>query len=82
MCKILFRKWKDLKSTYAAEMLKGKFPECGIKYTSKHGEGLVLANHNVTDIDMVRQKACAAAMDSDISHVFVIPKKVAKAVGL
>lgn len=82
MCKILFRKWSNLKPTYAAGMLKGGLPDCGIKYTSKHGEGLVLVSPDVTDIDMVRQKAKAAAMNSNTSHVFIIPKSFAKAAGL
>jgi len=82
MCKILVRKWSNLKSTVAAEMLKGKFPECGIKYTTKHGEGLVLVKHDVPGVDLIKQKAKAAALYSDTSHVFVIPPEFAKAAGL
>ena len=82
MCKILFRKWNNLKSTYASEMMSGKFPDCGIRYTSKYGEGLVLVNHSVTDIDMVRQKAKAAGINTDTAHVFIIPKPIAIAAGI
>ena len=78
MCQVIVRKWSDLKSTYAAEMLKGEFPKCGVKYTGKHGQGLVLVKYNVT-IEVARQKAVAA--HNCISHVFVIPKRVAAVYG-
>ncbi len=60
-------------------MLKGDFPKCGVKYTGKHGQGLVWARYDVP-IDIVRQKAKAAS--ASISNVFVIPKPIAKVYGL
>ncbi len=79
MCKIIVRKWNNLKSTYAAEMLKGSFPKCGVKFTGKHGQGLVLVRYDVP-INVVKAKAKAA--NQVISNVFVIPKKVADVYGL
>ena len=79
MCKIIVRKWNNLKSTYAAEMLKGSFPKCGVKFTGKHGQGLVLVRYDVP-IDIVKQKARAA--NQVISNVFVIPRKVADVYGI
>lgn len=80
MCKVLMTPFKQLKSSYAAEMLKGKFPTCGIKYTGKHGAGLVLVKHDVTDISSVIAKAKAAG--DSVAHVFVIPKQICRAVRL
>ena len=79
MCKIIVRKWNNLKSTYAADMLKGSFPKCGVKFTGKHGQGLVLVRYDVP-IDIVKQKARAA--NQVISNVFVIPRKVADVYGI
>jgi len=79
MCKIIVRKWNNLKSTYAAEMLKGRFPKCGVKFTGKHGQGLVLVRYDVP-IDVVKAKAKAA--NQVISNVFVIPRKVARVYGI
>ena len=59
MCKVKVRKWNNLKSTYAAEMLKGDFPKCGVKFTGKHSEGLVLAKYDAP-IQLVISKAKAA----------------------
>ena len=72
---IIVRKWKDLQSTLVPDLLKGDFPQCGVKYTGKYGQGLVLALYNVP-IDIIKSKAKAA--NSSISHVFVIPKSVAR----
>ena len=80
MCKVLMTPFNQLKGSYAADMLKGKFPECGIKYTGKHGVGLVLVRHDVTDFAAVVEKAKAAG--DRVAHVFVIPKVFGKAVGL
>ena len=79
MCKIIVRKWNNLKSTYAAEMLKGSFPKCGVKFTGKHGQGLVLVRYDVP-IDVVKAKAKAA--NNIVSNVFVIPRKVARVYGI
>lgn len=81
MCKIIVQKWKNLKSTHAAEMLKS-FPDCGVKYTGKFGQGLVLVRPDLTDIEFVKSKAKMAAIKSNISHVFIIPRPVVKAMGL
>jgi hypothetical protein len=81
MCKVVVRKWGELKSTYAAEVLKGKFPACGVKYTSKHGHGLVLAKYSAP-IDIVKQKAKSAGLKADISHVFIIPSQIERAAGI
>lgn len=80
MCKVIISKFKDLKGSYAADMLKGSFPKCGIKYTGKYGHGLVLVRYDVTDFDSVKEKAKAAS--DSVSHVFVIPKQIEMAVGL
>ena len=79
MCRVFVREWSDLSSTLAYEMMRGKFPECGVKFTGKHGQGLVIAKYG-TPIDIILQKARAAS--TDISQVFVIPKGIAGAVGL
>ena len=79
MCKVLVRNWNNLKSTHAAEMLKGDFPKCGVKFTGKHSQGLVLARYDVP-IQTVREKAKAA--HSDITNVFIIPKPVAEVYGM
>ena len=78
MCK--FMKWDKLKSTYAAEMLRGSFPKCGIKYTGKYGKVLVLVKYDVTDKNLVIEKAKAASDDGSIA--FIIPPKIAKAAGI
>lgn len=79
MCKVLVRDWSNLKSTHAAEMLKGNFPKCGVKFTGKHGQGLVLARYDAP-IQTVREKAKAA--HSKVSHVFIIPKTIANVYGM
>lgn len=80
MCKIEVRKFKELRSTYFSEMTKGNFPKCGIKYTGKYSHGLVLVKYNVPGIEAIKEKARAA--NDTISHVFVIPKAAAMAVGI
>jgi len=77
---ILVRKWDNLKSTVANEMMAGKFPDCGVKYTGKYGPGLVLVKYDVSDKNMIMQKARAA--NSEISHVFIIPRSIEKAAGI
>jgi hypothetical protein len=79
MCRVIVREWKSLSSTLASEMMKGKFPDCGVKFTGKHEHGLVLAMYNVTP-EVIMQKARAAS--DEISQVFVIPKSIANAAGL
>ena len=79
MCKIIVRQWNNLRSTYAADMLKGRFPKCGVKFTGKYGQGLVLVRYDVP-IDVVKLKAKAA--NQVISNVFVIPRKVARVYGI
>ena len=79
MCRKILRKWNTLRSTYAADMLKGEFPKCGVKYTGKYGQGLVLALYHVP-ADVVISKA--AASSSKISNIFIIPKSVARVYGL
>lgn len=76
MCNVKLEKWSNLKATFAAEMLRGEFPKCGIKYTGKHSEGLVLVKYDVNDKELIRQKAKAANEDS--SYVFIIPKRIAE----
>lgn len=78
MCKVM--KWDKLKSTYAAEMLKGAFPKCGVKYTGKYGKGLLLIKYDVADTEMVRQKAKAASDKGSIG--FIIPRKIAAVYGI
>ncbi len=80
MCKIKVRKFKNLRSTCFSEMTKGKFPKCGIKYTRKYGHGLVLVKYDVPGVDLIKEKARAAS--DTVSHVFVIPKAAAMAVGI
>lgn len=79
MCDIEFSSWDELKSTFAAEMLSGDFPKCGIKFTSKHGVGLVLAAAHAP-FDQIVKKAKAAHPDK--SYVFMIPEKVARIYGI
>ena len=72
--------WNDLKETIATEMMTGKFPTCGIKYTGKYGPGVVLVKYDVSDKNMIMQKAKAA--NSEISYVFIIPRSIEKAAGI
>lgn len=81
MCTIIVRKWDELKSTVASEMMRGKFPDCGAKFTSKYGQGLVLVKYGVP-IGIVKDKAKAAGINSHTAHVFVIPRAIAAAVGV
>ena len=81
MCEIQIGEWKELASTYAAEMLRGEFPKCGIKYTGKYGAGLVLILAGGTNLDLVREKARAAAGDSGVSYVFTIPSVISAIYG-
>lgn len=80
MCKIMIGEWSRLKSTVAADMLKGAFPKCGVKYTKKYGHGLVLVMDGVP-LDIVRDKAKAAGMDSYMSVVFKVPNRIAAVYG-
>ncbi len=80
MCNVKVSKWNNLVSTYVPGMLRGKFPDCGVKYTGKHGAGLVLVKYDVTDKNLIIQKAKAAS--ESISYVFVIPKAIAKVYGI
>ena len=72
-------KWNLLKSTCAAEVLKGPFPKCGVKYTKRYGRGLVLIKYNVSDKKLVMEKARAAG---DNSLGFIIPPTVANVYGI
>ena len=78
MCKVM--KWDKLKSIVAAEMLKGSFPKCGVKYTGKYGKGLLLIRYDVADTEMVRQKARAASDKGSIG--FIIPRNIAAVFGI
>ena len=80
MCNVQVGKWSNLVSTHVPGMLRGKFPSCGIKFTGKYGAGLVLVKYDVTDLDLIIQKAKAAS--EKISYVFVIPKSIAKVYNL
>ena len=79
MCRVFVREWSDLSSTLASEMMRGKFPDCGVKFTGKYEQGLVIAKYNVP-IDIIRQKAKAA--HHEISQVFIIPRPIEIAAGL
>ncbi len=81
MCRQILHKWNNLETKVVHKMLKDKFPACGIKYTSQHGQGLVLIMPHVNDIEMVKQKAKAAGTESGIRRVFIIPKSVAAVYG-
>jgi hypothetical protein len=78
-CDISFQEWDNLKSSFAGKMLSRDFPACGIKYTGKHGPGLVLALASAS-LDSILQKASAA--NEDKSYVFIIPDSVAAVYGL
>ena len=78
MCKVM--KWDKLKAIVAAEMLKGPFPKCGIKYTGKYGIGLVLVKYNVPGKELIMEKARAANPNGSIA--FIIPKKIAAVYGI
>lgn len=80
MCKIMIGEWKELKSTHAAEMLKGPFPKCGVKYTSKHGAGLVLVRDGISR-ELLIEKAKAAGARQDISFVFKVPARISAIYG-
>ncbi len=82
MCKVEIKSWKRLKATIAAEMLSGKFPKCGIKYTSKHdGSGLVIAKYHASIGDII-EKASVAGDKAGRVHIFVIPKAIEIAAGI
>ena len=76
MCKIMICEWNELSSTHAHEMLKGDFPSCGIKYTSKFGAGLVVIKGAVSR-SLLNEKARAAGIKHNISYVFKAPKNIA-----
>ena len=80
MCKIMIGEWKELSSTHAAEMLKGPFPRCGVKYTSKYGAGLVLVRDGISRA-LLTEKAKAAGMKEDRSYVFKVPPRIAAVYG-
>ena len=80
MCKIMIGEWKELSATHAAEMLKGPFPKCGVKFTSKYGAGLVLVRDGVSR-ELIREKAKAAGVKSDISYVFTVPPRISAIYG-
>ena len=79
MCEVSFQDWDNLKSKFAGEMLSKNFPECGIKYTGKHGHGLVIALAHAP-FDSILKKAAAA--NSEKSYVFMVPDKIAAVYGL
>ena len=78
MCKVM--KWDKLKSTIASEMLKGKFPKCGVKYTGKYGVGLLLVKYDVPGKQSIMEKARASSPNGAIA--FIIPRKIAIAAGI
>ena len=80
MCDVSFQNWDNLKSTFAAEMLSGEFPKCGIKYTGKHDNGGLVLALPTASMDMVIKKARAA--NPVKSYVFTIPDNIAKVYGL
>ncbi len=80
MCKIMVGEWNELSSTHAAEMLKGPFPKCGVKYTSKYGAGLVLVRDGISRALLV-EKAKAAGANADISFVFKVPARISAVYG-
>jgi hypothetical protein len=73
-------KWRELRATIVPEVLeeykKKPWPKCGIKYTRRYGHGLVFVKSDVTDLDLIKDKARAAS--DKISYVFTIPKNVEK----
>jgi len=79
MCKILVRKWDNLKSSLVAEAITGDFPKCGVKYTGKYGQGLVIARFNAP-ISLIKEKARAA--NQEITHVFVMPRSIDRLVNI
>lgn len=80
MCKIMIGDWKELSSTHAAEMLKGPFPKCGIKFTSKYGAGLVLVRDGVKRA-LIKEKAKAAGAKYGVSYVFKVPPRISAIYG-
>ena len=80
MFKIMIGEWKELKSTHAAEMLKGEFPKCGVKYTSKHGAGLVLVRDGIPR-NLLIEKAKAAGAKDNVAYVFKVPQKISAIYG-
>ena len=80
MCKILIGEWSELSSTHAHEMLKGDFPQCGVKYTSKYGAGLVLVREGISR-QLLKEKAKAAGAKQDRSYVFKVPQSIAAVYG-
>lgn len=82
MCTVIIKKWKRLKSPLAAEMLSGKFPKCGIKYTSKYeGSGLIIAKYHASIGDII-EKALVAGDKAGKVHIFIIPKEIEIAAGI
>ncbi len=80
MCKIMIGEWKELSATHAAEMLKGPFPKCGIKFTSKYGAGLVLVRDGIPR-NLLVEKAKAAGAKNNITYVFKVPQSIAAVYG-
>jgi len=82
MCKVIIKKWNRLPPFIAAEMLKGVFPRCGIKYSAAHsGAGVVIAKYHASLGDIL-EKATVAGELYDRSFVYMIPKEVEIAAGI